>query len=82
MQWLASSFWTASAVSDNYEALVQHFKEAKNNPMGDKKAKCIYVDLVRNIRSIIFILDLRVMSDTLQELLELSLDLQECNMDQ
>jgi hypothetical protein len=36
-RWAASSFRSASAVWENFEALVRHFKEAENDPTRDKK---------------------------------------------
>jgi hypothetical protein len=42
MEWVASNFWTVSAVWNNHEALAKHFKEAKSDPMKDKKKNCTY----------------------------------------
>jgi hypothetical protein len=36
-RWAASSFRSVSAVWENFEALVWHFKEAENDPTRDKK---------------------------------------------
>ena len=39
-RWVASSYRSVLAVWTNYEALVQHFEEAKLDPTRDKKDKC------------------------------------------
>jgi len=59
---------------------VKHFEEAKHDPTRDKKDQCTYEGLQRKITSTEFVLDLRLMCDALQELSELSLDLQERDM--
>jgi hypothetical protein len=79
-QWVALSFCSVSAVWQNYEVLVRHFEEAKNDNTRDKKEKCMYESLQRKITSTQLILDLGLMCDALLELSELSLDLQECNI--
>uniref|UniRef100_A0A8C8RJZ3 HAT C-terminal dimerisation domain-containing protein n=1 Tax=Pelusios castaneus TaxID=367368 RepID=A0A8C8RJZ3_9SAUR len=68
-RWVSSSFRSVFAVWNIYEALVKHFEE------------CTYEGLKKKITSTEFILDLGLMCDALQELSELSLDLQERNMD-
>ena len=52
-----------------------------HDPTRDKKDKCTYDGLKRKITSTEFLLDLKLMCDALQELSELSLDLQDRNMD-
>lgn len=79
-RWVASSYRSVSAVWEDYEVLVQHFEEAKLDPTRDKKDKCMYEGLQRKITSTEFVLDLGLMCDALQELSELSLDLQERNI--
>jgi len=80
-RWVASSFRSVLAVWEDYAVLVQHFEEAKLDPTRDKKDQCTYEGLQRKITSTEFVLDLGLMCDALQELSELSLDLQERNMD-
>jgi hypothetical protein len=77
---VASSFRSVSAVWENFDALVRHFKEAENNPTRDEKDRCMYQGLQRKITSTEFILDLGLMCDVLQELSELSLELQDRNI--
>ncbi|XP_030046369.1 E3 SUMO-protein ligase KIAA1586-like [Microcaecilia unicolor] len=80
-RWVASSFRSVSAVWQDYEALVLHFEEAKKDCTRDSKDRSMYDGLQRKITSVEFVLDLGLMCDALQELSELSLDLQERNMD-
>ena len=80
-RWVASSFRSVLAAWEDYAVLVQHFEEAKLDPTRDKKDQCTYEGLQRKITSTEFVLDLGLMCDALQELSELSLDLQERNMD-
>jgi hypothetical protein len=79
-RWVASSFRSVSAVWNNYESLVRHFEEAMNDPTRDKNDKCTYSGLKNKITSTAFLLDLALMCDALQELSELSLDLQNRNV--
>jgi hypothetical protein len=55
---VASSFRSVSAVWQNYEVLVRHFEEAKNDSARDKKEKCMYKGLQRKITLTQLILDL------------------------
>uniref|UniRef100_A0A8C5WBW7 Uncharacterized protein n=1 Tax=Leptobrachium leishanense TaxID=445787 RepID=A0A8C5WBW7_9ANUR len=79
--WVASSFDTVSAVWKDYEALVRHFKEAKEDEKRSQTDRCLYVGLLRKVTSCEFVLDLGLMCDALQELRDLSLDLQEGDID-
>jgi hypothetical protein len=78
---VASSFRSVMAVWRDYKALVLNFEEAKNDKNRDKKERCTYEGLLRKATSVEFILDLGLMCDDLQELSELSLDLQDRNID-
>ena len=66
-----------------YEALVKHFEKASNDPTRSASDKCrpTYEGLKKKITSTEFMMDLGLMCDALHELSELSLDLQERNMD-
>jgi ribosomal protein S1 len=75
------SDYSDMALWQNYKALVFHFEEAKNDKNRDKKERCTYEGLITKITSVGFILDLGLMCDGLQELSELSFDLQERNLD-
>jgi hypothetical protein len=68
-------------VWQDYEALVLHFEKAKSDQTGDKKDRCTYQGLLKKITSVEFVLDLGLMCDALQELSELSLDLQHRDID-
>ena len=80
-RWVASSFRSVSAVWENYEALVEHFDQAKQDTSRDQKERCMYQGLQRKITSTEFVLDLALMCDALQELSELSLELQDRSVD-
>jgi hypothetical protein len=54
--------------------------EAKNDGSRDKKERCMYEDLHRKITSAEFLLDLGLVCEALQELHELSLDLEKHDM--
>ena len=71
------------AVGNIYEALVKHFEKASNDPTRSASDKCrpTYEGLKKKITSTEFMMDLGLMCDALHELSELSLDLQERNMD-
>jgi hypothetical protein len=77
-RWVASRFRSVSAVWQNYEVSVRHFEEARIQ--GIKKEKFMYEGLQRKITSTQLILDFGLMCDSLQELSELTLDLQERNI--
>lgn len=80
-RWVASSYNTVLAVWQSYETLEFHFTQSKDDTSRGKKDRCMYEGLYRKISSVNFILDLGLMVDALQELSELSLDLQERNID-
>jgi hypothetical protein len=77
---LSSSFRSVSVVWQDYEALVSHFTNVKDDCSGDKKDRSMYEGLLKKITTVEFVLDLGLMCDTLQELFELSLELQKCNI--
>ncbi|KAJ8865554.1 hypothetical protein PR048_033074 [Dryococelus australis] len=74
IRWVASSYNTVGVVWKNYEAMVLHFEEAKED-------KTNRIDLLKKISSTKLILDLVLMCDFLQELSEVSPNLQERNFD-
>lgn len=75
-RWVASSFRTVSAVWKNFEVLVAHFKKAKDDQSRDKTEQSMYGGLLKKITNVNFVLDLALMCDVLQELSELSVELQ------
>ncbi|KAJ8872613.1 hypothetical protein PR048_026219 [Dryococelus australis] len=66
-----------AAVRQNYEAMVLHLEEAKEDRTRDKKDREMYEGLLRKISSTEFILDLELIN----ELSDVSFDLQERNID-
>ncbi|XP_037540253.1 E3 SUMO-protein ligase KIAA1586-like [Nematolebias whitei] len=73
---VASSFKTVEAVWNNYPALHKHFKSASEDPTRDGVTKQTYNGLALRISSCAFVNNLGMMCDALQELSELSLELQ------
>jgi hypothetical protein len=78
--WVAFSFHSVSAVWQDYEALVRHFTNSRDDCSRDKKDRSMYEVLLKKITTVEFVLDLGLMCDTLQELSELSLELQKHNI--
>jgi hypothetical protein len=78
--WVASSFHSVSAVWHDYEALMCHFTNAKDDCSRDNKNRSMYEGLLKKITTVEFVLDLGLMCDALQELSELSLELQKHNI--
>jgi hypothetical protein len=74
-RWVASSFHSVSAVWQEYEALVRHCTNAKDDCSRDKTDRNTYEGLLKKITTVEFVLDLGLMCDALQELSELSLEL-------
>ncbi|KAJ8878122.1 hypothetical protein PR048_022589 [Dryococelus australis] len=75
--WHCASHRIELSVSD----AVKEVGEAKEDRTRDKKNRTMYEGLLRKISSTEFILDLGLMCESLQELSEVSIDLQERNMD-
>lgn len=75
-RWVASSFRSVSAVWKNFKALVAHFTAAKDDKSRESTDRAMYEGLLNCITKVDFILDLAIMCDALQELSELSLELQ------
>lgn len=78
---VASSFRTVSAVWENYEVLANHFVAAKEDPTRDASDRCKYEGLLRKLTSTCFVLDLALMCDALQDLSEISEELQHQDVD-
>ena len=75
-RWVASSFRSVSATWNSFVALVEHFKIASSDATRDEKERSTFSGLLKKITSTAFVLDLALLCDALQELSELSLDLQ------
>lgn len=75
-RWVAFSFTTVEAVWKNYPALHKQFKTAAEDPSHDDSTKQTYSGLAMRISSHAFVNNLGIMCDALQELYELSLELQ------
>jgi hypothetical protein len=55
-RWVASSFRSVSAVWQDYEALVRHFTNAKDDCSRDKKDRSMYEGLLKKITTVEFVL--------------------------
>ncbi|XP_015284601.1 PREDICTED: uncharacterized protein KIAA1586-like [Gekko japonicus] len=79
--WVASSYRAVTAVWKDYEALVRHFEKAQTESGRDRRERQAYEGLQKKITSSEFVLDLGLLCDALQEVSELTVDLQEGNID-
>ncbi|XP_078509084.1 E3 SUMO-protein ligase KIAA1586-like [Lissotriton helveticus] len=75
-RWVASSFRTVEAVWNAYPALYKHVTSAAVDASRDSSNRNMYTGLGRRLSSIQFVANLGLMYDALQELSELSLELQ------
>ncbi len=75
-RWVASSFRTVEAVWRNYPALHKHLTHAAEDASRDSTTRESYNGLVKRLSSYAFVNNLGLMHDALQELSELSLELQ------
>ena len=81
-RWVASSLRTVEAVWKSYPALHRHFTHAAEDSARGSTTRESYNGLAKRLSSHAFVSNLGLMYDALQELSELSLDLQkrECNI--
>ena len=75
-RWVASSYRTLKAVWQSFSALNSHFESASNDTRRDAKERSSYKGLMLKLTSDQFLLDMGTVLDALQELSELSLELQ------
>lgn len=75
-RWVASSVRTVRAVWQSFAALHKHFVCASQDTFRDSKERAVYSGLAQRLSCRNFISNLAVMFDALQELAELSLELQ------
>ncbi|KAJ1099489.1 hypothetical protein NDU88_004590 [Pleurodeles waltl] len=78
-RWVASSFRTVEPIWNAYPALCKHFTNAAEDGFRDSSTRNMYTGLGRRLASIQFVANLGLMYDALQELSELSLELQKCD---
>lgn len=76
VRWVASSRRAVNAVLHNYTALYQHLEGASRDPRRDTRERSKYEGLSKMLSSEEFVLNLSVMADGLNELADLSEDLQ------
>ena len=75
-RWVASSFRTVEAVWKSYPALHKHFTHAATDGSRDRTSRDTYSGMEKKVSSHAFVNNLGIMYDALQELSELSLELQ------
>ncbi|KAK0134200.1 E3 SUMO-protein ligase KIAA1586 [Merluccius polli] len=81
-RWVSSSLRAVEAVWKSCPALHRHFTQAAQDPSRDSTTRESYNRLAKRLSSHAFVTNLGLMYDALQELSELSLELQkqECNI--
>ena len=79
MPWAASSFRTVKAVWQSYQALHAHFKEKSGDMTCYSKERAKFLGFMRKFKSAVFLKNLTLMFDALEELSDLSLALQKAN---
>lgn len=79
-RWVASSLLAVKAVWKDYNALYNHFLEASEDTKRDSKQRSTYKGLCNTLSSTSFVYNLAVMYDALEELADLSLQLQKSSL--
>lgn len=76
VRWVASSWRAVNVVWKIFPALYNHLYTASNDSNRDSKTKNKYIGLLKKLASPEFVNDLAIMCDVLQELSNLSIELQ------
>jgi len=79
-RWVASSYRTVSAVSNNYAALCEHFKELSTSASIKPIDRPVFKGLLNTLTTKEFVEDLAILRDCLGQFSTLSLELQERNL--
>lgn len=80
VRWVSSSFRTVRAIWRSYEALHSHFRRKSIDSSVDSQEKAKFIGLAKKLESPAFIKNLGLMFDALQELADLSLALQQADV--
>ena len=75
-RWVSSSLRAVKAVWDSFPALHNHFSIASQDPSRDGREKATYSGLAKQLATKEFVKNLALMFDALDELSQLSLELQ------
>ena len=75
-RWVASSVRTVRAVWQSFAALHRHFTQASEDPKRDSRERAVYNGLAQRLCCCNFVSNLALMYDALEELSELSMELQ------
>src|SRR6218665_3322615 len=76
VRWVASSFRTVQAIWQSYIALAAHFDKASTGKRRDSKTRAKFSGLLSRMKSKQFLCDLGLLYDVLEEISELSVQLQ------
>jgi len=76
VRWVASSCRTVMAVWRSYAALHEHFVRKSTDPTLDGRERCKFEGLAKKLKSPVFVKNMGLMLDALEELSDLSLALQ------
>lgn len=76
VRWVSSSFRTVKAVFLSYSALFEHFSRASVDYAFDSKERAQYSGLASKLQNTVFLTNLALMHDALEELADLSESLQ------
>jgi hypothetical protein len=79
-RWVASSLMAVKAVWSDFKALYNHFLEASKDKQRDSKQRSTYQGLCNTLSSTTFVHNLALMYDALEELADLSLQLQKSSL--
>lgn len=75
-RWVSSSARSVKAIWNDYPALAFHFQNAVDDNMRDTKERAMYKGLLNRLTDVSFVLNMGLMLDALNELEDLSLQLQ------
>lgn len=80
VRWVSSSFRTIQALFTSFSALHRHFEMCSNDCSRDSRERHKFAGLMRKLASTQFVQDMGLMYDALNELSQLSLELQANSM--
>jgi hypothetical protein len=80
VRWSASSCRTVRAVWRSYESLHRHFLTASTDLLNDSKDRAMYIGLLKKLTNPVFLKNLALLYDALEELSDLSEGLQKADI--
>ena len=79
-RWVSSSFRTVNAVLASYSSPAEHFRQESQHTTRASRERAKFTGLLRYLQSTAFVRNLSLMADALEELSQLSKDLQSRTM--